>query len=122
MSGEVDEDGNAKTFIKIPINREYGAIFGSSIDVLAGYLSGETNPANGYKETIANNFMPPNFVTDNVLSPLFVNLPTNKDFAGRNIVPTNLENVSPELQYDYSTSGLARGIANVANNLGIPTH
>lgn len=121
LSGEVDEDGNAKTFIKIPINREYGAIFGSSIDVLAGYLSGETNPANGYKETIANNFMPPNFVTDNVLSPLFVNLPTNKDFAGRNIVPTNLENVSPELQYDYSTSGLARGIANVANNLGIPS-
>lgn len=121
LAGEIDESGNAKTFIKIPLNREYGSIFASSMDVVAGYLSGEANPWNGYAETLKTNFLPPNPLTDNVLSPLFLNLPQNKDFAGRSIVPRNLENVSPQLQYDYSTSGLAKGIANVANNLGIPS-
>lgn len=121
LAGEIDESGNAKTFIKIPLNREYGSIFASSMDVIAGYLSGEANPWNGYAETLKTNFLPPNPLTDNVLSPLVLNLPQNKDFAGRSIVPKNLENVSPQLQYDYSTSGLAKGIANVANNLGIPS-
>ena len=121
LAGEIDESGNAKTFIKIPLNREYGSIFASSMDVIAGYLSGEANPWNGYAETLKTNFLPPNPLTDNVLSPLVLNLPQNKDFAGRSIVPKNLEIVSPQLQYDYSTSGLAKGIANVANNLGIPS-
>jgi hypothetical protein len=121
LAGEIDESGNAKTFIKIPLNREYGSIFASSMDVVAGYLSGDANPWNGYAETLKTNFLPPNPLTDNVLSPLFLNLPQNKDFAGRSIVPRNLENVSPQLQYDYSTSGLAKWIANVANNLGIPS-
>lgn len=121
LAGEIDESGNAKTFIKIPLNREYGSIFSSSMDVIAGYLSGEANPWNGYAETLKTNFFPPNPLTDNVLSPLVLNLPQNKDFAGRSIVPKNLENVSPQLQYDYSTSGLAKGISNVANNLRIPS-
>nr|DAP97829.1 MAG TPA: Large polyvalent protein associated domain 38 [Caudoviricetes sp.] len=121
LAGEIDESGNAKTFIKIPLNREYGSIFASSMDVIAGYLSGEANPWNGYAETLKTNFLPPNPLTDNVLSPLVLNLPQNKDFAGRSIVPKNLENVSPQLQYDYSTSGLAKGISNVANNLRIPS-
>ena len=121
LAGEIDESGNAKTFIKIPLNREYGSIFASSMDVIAGYLSGEANPWNGYAETLKTNFLPPNPLTDNVLSPLVLNLPQNKDFAGRSIVPRNLENVSPQLQYDYSTSGLAKGISNVANNLRIPS-
>lgn len=121
LLGEFDEEGNPKTFIKIPLNREYGTIFASSLDVVADYMSGKADPFKGYGETIKNNFLPPNPLTDNVLAPLLINLPQNKDFAGRSIVPTSLENVSPQLQYDYSTSGLAKGIANVANNLNLPS-
>ena len=120
LAGEMDEQGYAKTFIRIPLNREYGSIFASSLDVVGGYLSGEANPWNGYGETLKNNFLPPNPLTDNVLAPLLINIPNNKDFAGRSIVPSTMENVSPQLQYDYSTSGLAKGIANVANNLNLP--
>ena len=58
LAGEIDESGNAKTFIKIPLNREYGSIFASSMDVIAGYLSGEANPWNGYAETLKTNFLP----------------------------------------------------------------
>lgn len=121
LAGETDDQGNAKTFIKIPLNREYGAIFGSSIDVIAGYLSGEVDPWNGYANTVQNNFMAADPASENILAPLLINLPNNKDYAGRAIVPTSLENVSPELQYDSSTSGLAKGISKVANNLNIPS-
>ena len=121
LAGEVDEQGYAKTFIKIPLNREYGTIFASSLDVVAGYMSGEADPWNGYKETVSENFLPPNPITDNIAAPLFINLPTNKDYAGRSIIPTTLEDVSPELQSDYSTSGLAKGIATAAKNLKIPS-
>lgn len=119
--GEKDKNGYAKTFIAISVNREYGTVFASSMDVIAGYMDGEENPTNGYMETVKSNFLPQNPVTDNVLAPIFSNLPQNKDFAGRKIVPTNMEDLSPEYQYDYSTSGLAKGIAKVANNLHVPS-
>jgi hypothetical protein len=117
LLGEKDTDGNAMTFIKVPVNREYGALFGSMLDVIGGYLTKEENPWEGIGETISSNFLPPNPITDNVLAPLAIDLPNNKDFAGRTIVPTNLLKASPKNQYDAKTSGAARGIATMANNL-----
>lgn len=121
LAGETDDEGNAKTFIKIPLNREYGAIFGSALDVVAGYASGEINPWNGYANSVKNNFMAADPATENILAPLLINLPNNVNYAGQKIVPTNLQKVSPELQYDSSTSGLAKGISKVASNLKIPS-
>lgn len=121
LAGETDDEGNAKTFIKIPLNREYGAIFGSALDVVAGYASGEVDPWNGYANTIKNNFMAADPASENILAPLLINLPNNVNYAGSKIVPTNLQKVSPELQYDSSTSGLAKGISKVASNLKIPS-
>ena len=66
---------------------------------------------------------PPNPLTDNILAPIAINLPNNKDFAGRKIVPTALEDASPKNQYDATTSGLAKGVSNITNFLsdkGIP--
>lgn len=121
LMGEVDENGYAKTFIKVPLNREYGTIFASTMDVIAGYMSGEENPWNGYLDTVRTNFLPSDVTTGNVLAPLRINLPQNKDFAGRNIVSSNLEDVSPQYQYDGTTSGAAMALANIANRLGIPS-
>ena len=115
--GEKDAEGNAMTFIKVPLNREYGALFGSMLDVIGGYIDGEENPWEGMQETLTSNFLPPNPLTDNVLAPIAIDLPNNKDFAGRSIVPTNLLNASPINQYDANTSGAAMGMATVANNL-----
>ncbi len=117
LAGEKDADGNAMTFIKIPLNREYGALFGSLLDVADGYRRGEENPWEGMGETIGSNFLPPNPLTDNVLAPLAIDLPHNEDFAGRKIVPTNLLKASPGNQYDANTSGVALGVAKFANNL-----
>lgn len=115
--GEKDSQGNAMTFIKLPINREYGALLGSSLDVLYGYMNGEENPLNGYGETISNNFAPPNPLTDNILAPLIINLPQNEDFAGRTIVPQNMEKASPINQTDASTSGAANKLAALMNGV-----
>ena len=122
LMGEVDENGYAKTFIKVPLNREYGTIFASTMDVIAGYMDGEENPWNGYLDTVKTNFLPSSVTTGNILAPLTINLPQNKDFAGRNIVSSNLEDVSPQYQYDGTTSGVAMAIARAANNLHIPSN
>lgn len=118
--GEKDAEGNPMTFIKLPVNREYGAILGSSLDVMYELMNGQSweEATRGFKETVDNNFAPPNPLNDNILAPLLINLPENKDFAGRAIVPESLVNVSPKNQQDYTTSGIAKGISNVANFLG----
>lgn len=123
--GEKDAEGNPMTFIKLPVNREYGALLGSSLDVMYGLMNGQSweEATSGFKETVDNNFNPPNPLNDNILAPLLINLPQNKDFAGRAIVPESLVNVSPKNQQDYTTSGVAKGVANVANFLddkGLP--
>lgn len=123
--GEKDAEGNPMTFIKLPVNREYGVLLGASLDVMYGLMNGQSweEATRGFKETVDNNFNPPNFLTDNILAPLLINLPQNKDFAGRAIVPESLVNVSPKNQQDYTTSGVAKGVANVANFLddkGLP--
>lgn len=119
VCGEKDSQGNAMTFIKLPVNREYGALLGSSLDVIGGYLRGEENPWKGYAETIKTNFAPPSPITDNILSPLMINLPNNKDFAGRTIVPQSLEKASSINQSDSTTSGAAKAVATLANKLPI---
>ena len=123
--GEKDAEGNPMTFIKLPVNREYGALLGSSLDVMYGLMNGQSweEATRGFKETVDNNFNPPNPLNDNILAPLLINLPQNKDFAGRAIVPESLVNVSPKNQQDYTTSGVAKGVANVSNFLddkGLP--
>ena len=108
--GEKDSQGNCMTFIKIPLNREYGALFGSSLDMMYDYMHNEENITNGMKETLLNNFAPPNPLEDNILSP-FQDLKQNEDFAGRAIVPQSLEAASPINQHDGTTSGVAKWIA-----------
>ncbi len=117
ICGEYDEDGNAMTFIKIPLNREYGALFGALLDVAWDYWRGDEDPWQGVKETAKTNFLPPSPLSGGVLGPIVHDLPNNKDFAGRSIVPANLENASPINQQDATTSGAALGVATFANNL-----
>lgn len=117
MMGEKDENGVPKTFIKIPLNREYGVVLASSLNALFETMNGDVDALNNFKTTVKDNFAPPNPLTDNVLSPIMINLPQNKDFADRKIVPTAYEKKRATEQYDYSTSGIAKGISNVADKL-----
>jgi hypothetical protein len=58
-------------------------------------------------------FIPPG-VNDTIIAP-FLNLSSNKDFAGRPIVPRSMENLPPRDQYDANTSLIARHIGDLLN-------
>ena len=125
--GPHDADGNAETFIRLPKSREFGALFSASFERFIrafeesedkGKSLSETLPTafEGYGNTLANSFLPPNILGDNIAGS-FLRLGTNTAWHGGKIVPSNLEKVSPEFQYDINTSDLAMEIAEKAQKI-----
>ena len=110
--------GKNNTFIKVPKNREWGAILGTPFMRLLEYANGRENPFENYIETS----LEPNFLPGKLLAPRegggwqsdligvsqALDLQANKDFAGRTIVPYSLEKGSKELQYNEDTSWFAK--------------
>jgi hypothetical protein len=103
------------TFLKIPKSRELGVIFGSLTERIMRTLEGEKQPFKGFVNTVGTNFAPANPVSDNILAPLIINLPRNKDFANRTIVPQSMQDRSPANQYDEQTSEIAKGLGKMLN-------
>ncbi len=106
---------NGETFIKIPKSRELGVLFGSLTERILNQAAGQENAFKGYINTVKTNFSPTNPFESNIASPLIQNLQTNKDFAGRSIVPGNMKDRSPKYQYDESTSEIGKKIGEIAN-------
>lgn len=97
-----------ETFTKIPKPRELGVWFGSGVErTLEAMRTQDPKAFEGFMETIRDNFMPP---TRHVFAP-FDDLRANKDFADRPIVPGDLQEQSPENQYDAKTSEISKGIS-----------
>jgi hypothetical protein len=128
-AGPVDENGYAETFIRIPKSREFGALFSSSFERFVRALNeseetdkslNETLPTafDGYLQTLANSFAPPDILGDNIFGSMR-RLGTNTAWHGGKIVPSNLEDVSPQYQQDINTSGVAKVITNATNGMGI---
>jgi hypothetical protein len=101
------EDG---TFIKLPKSREIGVLFGSLTERILRQKAGEENAFKGFKNTLATNFGPADPIKDNILAPFAINMARNKDFANRTIVPLSMEDLSPQYQYDETTSEIAKKI------------
>ncbi len=109
------------TFIKIPKSRELGVLFGSLFTRLARASEGDEKAFKGYGNALATGFAPTNPIENNFFSPLLLNRPINKDFAGRAIVPMNMINDqrSAYLQYDERTTEIAKAIGKaVADTTG----
>ncbi len=111
--------GSDGKFLKIPRSREYGVVMGAMMErffnLAAGSADGFSEALEGIPGQIATNLLPSNIVTDNILKTFFIDLPNNRDFAGRSIVPERLLGLSPENQYDYSTSGAGMAAAGAWN-------
>lgn len=104
-------------FLKIPKNREWGAILGTPVMRLLERANGRDDPFENYVETsLEPNFLPGailRFGRDRVESDVIgvsqaLDLAYNKDFAGRSIVPYAYEQGSVTEQYDADTSMFAR--------------
>jgi len=105
------------TFIKIPKSRELGVLFASLAERTLRAANGEKNPFKDYMGTVATNFAPADPISNNILAPLAYNIPSNKDFANRPIVPLSMvmDGRSPRYQYDEKTSVLAKKLGEIAN-------
>jgi len=107
-----------KTFIKLPKSREIGVLFGSLAERIIRQNNGEANAFKGFltsggikgitSGTAFTNFAPTNPLENNMFSPFITNLPSNKDFAGRTIVPQAMQDRSAYLQYDDATSEIGK--------------
>lgn len=117
--------GKSNTFIKVPKNREWGAILGTPFMRLLEYANGRENPFENYIETS----LEPNFLPGQILAPRegggwqsdmigfsqALDLQANKDFAGRTIVPYAYQQGSLTQQYDENTSWFAKKLGELLN-------
>lgn len=120
--GDKDEDGNCKTFFRIPATREYGSALLASFDVALRYARGEKDAGSGFIQTIKEGFLPNDAMTNNILAPIVSNIPSNKDYKGDKIL-TSAEEKNLKLgkyldkQYNANTSGAALAISKVTNSV-----
>lgn len=115
LFGERDENGNAKTFFRLPRSREYGIVLGAVFDrAMQGIETGEWGEAfDGIAAEAWNNFAPPDVMQDNIVTmftrtDLFDPESPGTTWYGGDIVPARLQDLSPEMQYDINTSSAAR--------------
>lgn len=106
------EDG---TFFKLPKSRELGVLFGSLTERILRKNQGDKKAFSNFRNTLKTNFGPTSPAENNIFSPLLINLPKNKDFANRTIVPQSMQDRSPQLQYDETTSEIGKKIGEIAN-------
>jgi hypothetical protein len=109
------------TFFKLPKAREYGVLLSTLEQRIARAVTGDKEAFKGLGKTVETNFSPTNPLESNMLSPIISNLPSNKDFAGRAIVPQGMlmDGRSKYLQYDEKTSTPSKWLAQQAKNRGI---
>jgi hypothetical protein len=123
------------TFFKIPKPREIGLLFGTLVErAMRQFAQNDPHAWKGISDTLINTFAPPGISgvvkgardggiigaiegigSDSIGGPL-VDLAQNKDFAGRTIVPNDLKNRSPSMQYDTKTSDVAKLLGNIFNS------
>lgn len=105
-------------FIKIPKSRELGVLFGSLFQRIARAAEGEKEAFKGFRNTVATNFAPTNPLENNIFRGHF-DLKSNKDFAGRAIVPQGMvmDKRSKYLQYDEKTTEIAKWIGKAAADI-----
>ena len=104
-------------FIKIPKNREWGAILGTPLMRLLESANGRSDPFENYVETsLTPNFLPGTILgfngerieSDVIGISQALDLAYNKDFAGRTIVPYAYQQGTATEQYDAETSMFSR--------------
>ena len=99
------EFGNNKYF-KAPMAQTY-SLAGSVAGRTARALKGDELAFKGMGDTVKNSLLPVNFGDGGIFGPL-VDIKTNKDFAGRTIVPMSMQERSPSLRYDDRTSEIGK--------------
>lgn len=112
------------TFTKFPKPREAGMIFSSLIErTLREWSDHDPKGFQDFKTNLIQNMAPPlvsgvvqhgveGLLDDTIAAPI-QSLKSNKDFVERPIVPQDLQDLSPSLQYDARTSEPAKFLGKI---------
>lgn len=94
-------------------------LFGSLLERMARAGEGQKDSFKGFANTVATNFAPANPLESNLITPAAINIPRNKDFADRPIVPLGMEmdNRPAYLQYDEKSTEIAKKIGELTKGL-----
>lgn len=123
------------TFFKVAKPRELGMVFSTGVErVLRAFADHDPKAFQDFGNNFLQNFLPPGasgavsgfgqkgltgvptgMLGDTIAGPI-QSLASNKDFANRDIVPRDLAQLSPRLQYDAKTSEPAKFIGNLLNS------
>ena len=102
-------------FLKIPKTREWGTILGTPLMRILEGVNGRSDPFDNFVEdALLANFSVAG-VEDAIGIGTLIDLRTNKDFAGRDIVPYAYQEASASMQYDSDTTAIAYGAATAWN-------
>ena len=106
-----DENGKYTEFIKIPKTRESSLMFSMLLERGLRLMNGEEDAFKGVGYTLSTN-LPANPLVDNAFASI-IQVKTNRDYAGRSIVPQSMADLSPVNQWDINTSKAAIAIGKV---------
>lgn len=102
-------------FFKIPKTREWGTLLGTPLMRMLESFNGRSDPFENYVEDALLANFSVSGVVDAIGISTIIDLRTNKDFAGRDIVPYAYQDAPASLQYDADTSAIAYGVATAWN-------
>jgi hypothetical protein len=113
-------------FLKIPKNREWGAILGTPLMRILEGIDGREDPFKNYIETsLLPNFLPgmPLYLDENgkpksdvIVFSQALDVAAGRDFANRRIVPYAYESGSKAGQYDGDTSAFSKWLSDAIGN------
>lgn len=100
-------------FVRIRKPRELGMLFGTMFK--RGFMSvfeGKDDAWDKFANSFMNTFLPPNPINDHIFAP-FSQVRRNTSWKETPIIPKRLENLPKEMQYDSSTSEIAKALSKV---------
>ena len=97
-------DGN---FVRIPKGRTLSVIQNAFEQTMNGLTGDDEVDLNSFTQLVLTNLAPNNPFEDNILAPI-VQVMNNETWYGEDLVPTRLQDLPNEEQYDESTDDLSR--------------
>lgn len=102
------------TFIRIPKPRELGILFGALPQrIFRDVVKNDKEAWSKFVDSVKTNFTPP---LRTIIAP-YTDTIANKDWSGRPIISKGMEYVPDHLQFDDTTSSIAKAIGSTTKNL-----
>lgn len=108
-------------FVRIPKGRTV-AVIQKAFEQMENAITGDDEvDLLSFTQLVIDNLAPNNPLDNHIFAPLVQTVLTEKAWYGEDIVPTRLQGLPAEEQYDESTDSLSRWLGKATSSIGIPT-